>query len=264
VYAEDPARGFVPTGGRVLALREPQGDGVRVDSALAVGSEVGSDYDPMLAKVIAWGTDRAQALARLDAALAGTAVLGVTTNVGFVRALLAHPDVAAGRLHTALVEEAGPDLAPGDVPDHVVAAGALLDLATPPAAARSRWDVLDGWRLGEPAWARWRAEVAGAGSVDAWVRHDRGTGALVRVGDGDAVPAVLVPGPDGEVVLHHGGLTQAGGRPPRCHHLDRPRGAGLGAHRAGADLARGGRGRPRRRGPQPDARLGHRGGRGRR
>jgi acetyl-CoA/propionyl-CoA carboxylase, biotin carboxylase, biotin carboxyl carrier protein len=209
VYAEDPARGFVPTGGRVLALREPRGDGVRVDSALAVGSEVGSDYDPMLAKVIAWGTDRAQALARLDAALAATAVLGVTTNVGFVRALLAHADVAAGRLHTALVEEAGPDLAPDDVPDHVVAAGALLDLATPPAAARSRWDVLDGWRLGEPAWARWRAEVAGAGSVDAWVRHDRGSGTLVRVGDGDAVPAVLEPGPDAGVVLHHGGLAES-------------------------------------------------------
>ncbi|HZI44097.1 MAG TPA: biotin carboxylase N-terminal domain-containing protein, partial [Ilumatobacter sp.] len=76
VYAEDPSRGFLPTGGIVHGLVEPTGEGVRVDSGIAAGSAVGSDYDPMLAKVIAWGDDRAEALHRLDHALAETAVLG--------------------------------------------------------------------------------------------------------------------------------------------------------------------------------------------
>ncbi|MBB1042652.1 ATP-grasp domain-containing protein, partial [Dietzia sp. Cai40] len=81
VYAEDPAKGFLPTGGTVLGLEEPSGDGIRVDSGLRVGTVVGSDYDPMLGKVIAHGSDRAEALARLDAALAGTHVLGLRTNI---------------------------------------------------------------------------------------------------------------------------------------------------------------------------------------
>ena len=100
VYAEDPARGFLPTGGDVLDLAEPEGPGVRVDSGLAPGMVVGSEYDPMLAKVIAHAGDRPAALRALDRALADTAVLGVTTNIEFLRFLLADPDVAAGRLDT--------------------------------------------------------------------------------------------------------------------------------------------------------------------
>uniref|UniRef100_UPI002457B532 acetyl-CoA carboxylase biotin carboxylase subunit n=1 Tax=Nocardia farcinica TaxID=37329 RepID=UPI002457B532 len=98
VYAEDPGRGFLPTGGTVLDLVDPAGPGVRVDSGLRVGTVVGSDYDPMLSKVIAHGPDRAAALARLDRALSGTTVLGVTANIEFLRFLLADEDVRAGRL----------------------------------------------------------------------------------------------------------------------------------------------------------------------
>ena len=90
VYAEDPARGFLPTGGTVLALREPTGDRTSASTrALAEGTAVSSHYDPMLAKVIAWGPDRATALRRLDGALASTTLLGVTTNIAFLRELLA-------------------------------------------------------------------------------------------------------------------------------------------------------------------------------
>ncbi len=103
VYAEDPARDFLPTGGVVRRMVEPRGPGVRVDSGVDDGSIVGSDYDPMLAKVIAHGGDREQALQRLDAALAATAIVGVTTNIGFLRRLLANDDVRAGRLDTGLV-----------------------------------------------------------------------------------------------------------------------------------------------------------------
>jgi acetyl-CoA/propionyl-CoA carboxylase biotin carboxyl carrier protein len=104
ICAEDPDRDFLPTGGRILLLDEPHGPGIRVDSGVGPGTEVGSRYDPMLAKVIAYGPDRPTALRRLRAALAETRILGVTTNTGYLRRLLAHPDVAAGRLDTGLVE----------------------------------------------------------------------------------------------------------------------------------------------------------------
>ncbi|MFZ9629838.1 MAG: acetyl-CoA carboxylase biotin carboxylase subunit, partial [Ilumatobacteraceae bacterium] len=105
VYAEDPATGFLPTGGTVELLREPAGrEHVRVDSSLLAGAVVGSDYDPMLAKVIAWGTDRDSARRRLDAALAETTVLGLTTNVAFLRELLVDPSVVKGTIDTGLID----------------------------------------------------------------------------------------------------------------------------------------------------------------
>ena len=152
VYAEDPARGFLPTGGRVLAVAEPAGEHVRVDSALRAGIEVGSSYDPMLAKVIAWGPDRASALRRLDAALGGTVVLGVGTNVAFLRALLSDVDVRAGRLDTGLVERKLGGLVSAEVPDVVFAAAALDELADlrPAGDVVDPWDLANGWRLGGP------------------------------------------------------------------------------------------------------------------
>ncbi|MEV0037189.1 biotin carboxylase N-terminal domain-containing protein [Streptomyces sp. NPDC050804] len=152
ICAEDPARGFLPTGGTVLALREPQGDGVRTDSGLSEGSDVGSAYDPMLSKVIAHGPDRSTALRRLRAALAGTVTLGVTTNAGFLRRLLAHPSVIAGDLDTGLVERDVESLLPDGVPPEVYAAAAAVRQAElrPPATAGwvDPFSVPDGWRLG--------------------------------------------------------------------------------------------------------------------
>ncbi|WP_202541495.1 biotin carboxylase N-terminal domain-containing protein, partial [Streptomyces sp. SID2563] len=136
VCAEDPARGFLPSGGTVLALHEPQGGGVRTDSGLAEGGEVGSLYDPMLSKVIAYGPDRATALRRLRVALADTVVLGVPVNAGFLRRLLAHPAVVAGELDTGLVEREVAALVPEGVPEEVYAAAALLRQHTASAAAR--------------------------------------------------------------------------------------------------------------------------------
>ncbi|AFM18269.1 acetyl/propionyl-CoA carboxylase, alpha subunit [Mycolicibacterium chubuense NBB4] len=148
VYAEDPARGFLPTGGDVLALREPHGPGLRVDSGLARGTVVGSDYDPMLAKVIAHAADRPAALRALDAALADTAVLGLTTNVEFLRFLLADADVAAGRLDTGLLDRRTPDFAPAPAGDDVlIAAAAYRWLQSWPTAPRSPWELPSSWRI---------------------------------------------------------------------------------------------------------------------
>lgn len=153
VCAEDPSRGFLPSGGTVLALREPQGDGVRTDSGLSEGTEVGSLYDPMLSKVIAYGPDRPTALRKLRAALAETVTLGVPTNAGFLRRLLAHPAVVSGELDTGLVEREADGLIPEGVPDEVYeAAAALRNAALEPSVDGDGWrDPFSdpkGWRLG--------------------------------------------------------------------------------------------------------------------
>lgn len=157
VYAEDPANGFLPTGGPVLGLREPSGPGVRVDSGLAAGTVVGSDYDPMLSKVIAHAADRTAALHKLDRALADTAVLGLTTNTEFLRFLLADPDVAAGRLDTGLLDRRAPDFAPQVVGDaELIAAAACQWINDWSEAGDCLWARPTGWRVGERAPAAFR------------------------------------------------------------------------------------------------------------
>ena len=196
VYAEDPARGFLPTGGRVLALREPSGEGVRVDSSLRVGGLVGTTYDPMLSKVVAWGADRATALARLDRALAGTAVLGLGTNVGFLRSLLRHPDVRSGALDTGLVERELDGLLEREVPSDVHVAWALHRLLRLAPAGDDPWDVADGWRPGGVAETAWHVGAPDGERLRIGVVGTPGA-AVVRVGDGTPVAAGAEPTPDG-------------------------------------------------------------------
>ncbi|MFE3878513.1 biotin carboxylase N-terminal domain-containing protein [Kitasatospora sp. NPDC059146] len=143
ICAEDPERDFLPTGGRILTLDEPQGEGIRVDSGVAPGTVVTSAYDPMLAKVIAYGPDRPTALRRLRAALADTRILGVTTNTGFLRRLLAHPDVVAGRLDTGLVERTAQQQPALLVAPHSPSNAAAPTAATPDAAAPTATDPAD-------------------------------------------------------------------------------------------------------------------------
>lgn len=200
VCAEDPARGFLPSGGRVLALHEPQGHGVRTDSGLVEGGEVGSLYDPMLSKVIAYGPDRATALRRLRAALADTVILGVPTNAGFLRRLLAHPDVIAGELDTGLVEREVDGLVPDGVPEEVYAAAALLRQPGGPASGAAAVDA-SGWRDPFSAGDGWRM----GGTPARTVRHFRLPGHdLVRVG-------LRARGTDTELTFGHVG---EGDRPP--------------------------------------------------
>ena len=175
VYAEDPARGFLPTGGRVLALGEPTD--VRVDSGLYEGLVVGSDYDPMLAKVIAHGRTREEALRRLDHALGEMVLLGVTTNIPFLRALLRDEDVRGGALDTGLVERKLDALTTAEVPDEVYVAAGLERSLQP--HGDDPWDQLTGWRVGEHAWTTWRIN-----DVDVRVRGDE-----VVVGAGEPVRA---------------------------------------------------------------------------
>ncbi|WP_423059393.1 acetyl/propionyl/methylcrotonyl-CoA carboxylase subunit alpha [Brevibacterium linens] len=109
IYAEDPSRGFLPTGGRALDVVFPEGEGVRVDAGLEAGQTIASDYDPMIAKLIVRADNRAQAIARLDSALAASAVPGIVTNIDFLRTLMGLPEVVAGDLDTSLIDNLSED-----------------------------------------------------------------------------------------------------------------------------------------------------------
>jgi acetyl-CoA/propionyl-CoA carboxylase biotin carboxyl carrier protein len=157
VYAEEPSRGFLPSTGRVVAYEEPAD--VRVDSGVGDGTEVGSDYDPMLAKVIAHGEDRQQALGRIDRALAELVLLGPGTNVAYVRALLARPEVRAGEMDTGLIERLGEEIAapaPGPTWPQI----ALVELLGTPASD-DPWDALDAWRPTGPGQVRAELDANG-------------------------------------------------------------------------------------------------------
>ena len=146
LYAEDAEDGFLPATGRVEALRWPGGEGIRVDAGIETGSEIGGRFDPMLAKVIAWGPDRASAFDRLQAALDETVVLGVVTNLRFLRWLVRQPVVRAGEARTDTLDRIWP---PDDwlertaIPDEAWATAASL--LTDGVDADDVW--AGGWRL---------------------------------------------------------------------------------------------------------------------
>lgn len=224
--AEVPARGFLPSAGTVVALHEPEGPGVRVDSGLTVGTEVGTSYDPMLAKVIAHGPDRATALRRLRAALASTTVLGLETNTGFLRRLLAHPAVVSGDLDTGLVDRDAASLVPAEVPFEVYAAAALhrhaaLEPRTSPGTWTDPFSRPTGWRLGgEPAWTPYPLRVPGHEPVTVHVRGGAGRAEVLL----DTVSAEGADGPPGSGGGAPGETGRGGiGETPRDGHPHRAR-----------------------------------------
>ncbi len=175
LYAEDPVS-FLPQAGRIERLRLPQG--IRVDAGVEEGDEIGVAYDPMIAKLIAHGATRDEAFDRLREALAETDVAGVTTNLPFLRWLVGHPEVRAGRTTTAFLVE-NPPLTP-----------------TPVRTAAAPWR--GPWRLNRPAPAPQappdvdRAAAAGAGSAaesSSLTAPMPGTVIRVLVGEGDRVRA---------------------------------------------------------------------------
>ena len=189
IYAEDPTHGFLPTGGTLLTLEEPTGR-IRVDSGVSEGSVVGSDYDPMLAKHIAYASTRDDALRKLRSALGDVTIQGVTTNIPFLRALLGDEDVVAGRLDTGLVERKLDALVANPMPEDVLVAAALeRALALEPQGETvDPWDIPGGWRIGEPAWTTWL--IGAPGDEPAKVRlRGRASDAEVVVGDGEPVKA---------------------------------------------------------------------------
>jgi acetyl/propionyl-CoA carboxylase alpha subunit len=105
IYAEDPAKNFMPSPGEITAMTTPTGPNVRIDAGAGPGSNVSVYYDPLIAKLIVWGDDRAAALATMRDALDQYEIEGVKTNLLFLRRLFTDPDVQAGRINTRFVDE---------------------------------------------------------------------------------------------------------------------------------------------------------------
>jgi 3-methylcrotonyl-CoA carboxylase alpha subunit len=151
LYAEDPAADWRPSTGTLRRFRTPvAGTDLRIETGVREGDAITPHYDPMIAKLVAWGGDRAAALRRLGAALTETQVAGVTTNLGFLRRLVAHPAMAAAELDTGFATRHAAALIPEPVAaPAVILAAAALEALLPrtPAPPEWPWDRSDGWRL---------------------------------------------------------------------------------------------------------------------
>jgi len=142
LYAEDPDQGFMPQTGTVLYWTPASGEGIRCDDGIRVGQEISAWYDPMLAKVIAWGDDRAAACRRLRRALRDTRLLGVQHNAAFLDRVLAHPVFAAGEATTTFLESDFAAADSADEPDPAFwAVAGMLFVQDPACAGESA-----GWR----------------------------------------------------------------------------------------------------------------------
>ncbi len=161
VYAEDPAQGFLPSTGTLTTYLPPSGPGVRVDDGVESGSEVAPYYDPMLAKVITRGQDRPEAIRKMERALSDMVVLGVTTNIPYLLAILREPHFLDGHTTTTFLDEHMAEWAPEFVIDEdVVLAAAVFEMlhgggkqaggqaiVTDSADAQpDPWKTLDSWR----------------------------------------------------------------------------------------------------------------------
>ncbi|WP_420391655.1 acetyl/propionyl/methylcrotonyl-CoA carboxylase subunit alpha [Acuticoccus sp.] len=209
LYAEDPARGFLPATGRLTTLRLPKGEGVRVDTGVVEGDRITPHYDPMIAKLIVHGPDRASALARLAGALAATRIAGCATNAAFLRRLAEHEGFAAGEVDTGLIARDQEALTrPAEASPGAMAVAALAQLSRLGSCAGGPFDALAGFRT----WghARQSARFEGAdGSIDLLVTDLGGRRFKVAGPTGDTELAV-VGGTDEEVrVLADGRVRTA-------------------------------------------------------
>jgi 3-methylcrotonyl-CoA carboxylase alpha subunit len=196
VYAEDPARDFLPSVGGLTHLRQPREvpGRVRVDTGVTQGDQITPNYDPMIAKLIVWGEDRPAAVRQMAAALAEYEVVGVTTNLGLLRAIAAHPAYATGELDTGFIARHATNLmtaAPetDDSDAAIWAAAALTVVNDQRVAIKAAAEA-----TGDP-WSPWA-------EVDAWRMNGEGYQDLhFRRGDSPTVTLRTRPLPDGSFRL---------------------------------------------------------------
>jgi acetyl-CoA/propionyl-CoA carboxylase biotin carboxyl carrier protein len=221
LYAEDAENGFLPATGRIEALRWPDGGRTRVDAGVEIGSVVGGRFDPMLAKIIAWGPDRPTAFDRLTQALDETVVLGLVTNLRFLRWLVRQPVVLAGEARTDTLDRIWP-------PDDWAARTTVPDEAWAAAAAA----LFDNTERTDPWAGGWRLNARPVVMLEADGDRRRveldpnpldvsGFGASVRVGDavhldiaGRSTAFQIAPPPDVDAAARaaatHGAVGSTG------------------------------------------------------
>jgi acetyl-CoA carboxylase biotin carboxylase subunit len=139
IYAEDPQNHFFPSPGQIISWRPPHGPGIRLDEGVYPGWKVPGDYDPLLAKLIAWGPGRAEAVARLERALDEFEIAGIRTNTVLFKKILAAPDFQNGAIHTRWLDEHLNSLCPAHAPE-VASASESLEIKVAMVAA-ALWHV---------------------------------------------------------------------------------------------------------------------------
>jgi 3-methylcrotonyl-CoA carboxylase alpha subunit len=152
VYAEDPAEGFMPRAGRLDRVAFPAGDdGLRIETGVRTGDVISPFYDPMIAKVIAWGSDRDEAARRLAHAIRSTLIVGPQTNLGFLAAAIGHPAFLSGGVHTAFIDDHLAEIEQGRLPSRetlaICALGMVLDRRKKASPRSDAWDDVGTWRL---------------------------------------------------------------------------------------------------------------------
>jgi acetyl-CoA carboxylase biotin carboxylase subunit len=167
IYAEDPDNGFLPSPGRILALRAPAGPGIRDDSGATAGLDVPIFYDPLISKLVAWAEDRPRAIARMRRALGEYVVAGIKTTLPFFVWLVEQPDFAAARFHTTFLDEllasrnGQPFVEPAPEIEEVAVMGAALQATLSPGVLAERGPSEKGVRppFGEPGMGRWKDQA---------------------------------------------------------------------------------------------------------
>jgi acetyl-CoA/propionyl-CoA carboxylase biotin carboxyl carrier protein len=186
ICAEDPAVGFLPQTGTIVSYREPSGAGVRVDSGVTLGSEVGGSYDSLILKLIGTGQDREEARERVLRAVKDLRVLGVKTNAGYLGRLLAAPEVIAAEMDTGLLErgvvEANPTAEESSNAAVAAAAIETLELAEE-AAGGDPWLALPGWRMTGPPGVDWELKLLGGDEATVVRVSGPPSAATVRAGE---------------------------------------------------------------------------------
>ncbi len=220
LYAEDPANGFLPAAGPLRHLRLPAaGVHVRIDGGVREGDVIGIHYDPLIAKLIVWDGDRPAALRRLRTALEETRIVGLANNVGFLRAIAAHPAFAAAALDTSFIDRHAAELLPETPPATaeilaLATLGVLLDRrhAAARQAARSGdpwspWHAAHGWRLNDEA----QEQIGfrdGEAMAEVTVHYRRDGTYLFDLPGGVAVAADGELAPDGTLLANLDGVRQ--------------------------------------------------------
>ena len=238
IYAEDAARGFLPSTGKLSALRFPGGNGIRVDSGVEQGGEVTPFYDPMIAKLIAYGATREQAFDRLSEALGGTVISGPRSNVEFLRALADSAEMRAGTVDTGYIERNLEALTKTGEADFAAAAFAVEELMRreqgkqreaarllPASARRAPWSAQDGYDFGAKREIPVSVLVNGTRAI-ARVRQE-GNSLRASVNGVEASPSEIVEAGDLLVAIREG--RQTGVKLAEASSADLSRASGNGA-----------------------------------
>ena len=159
IYAEDPENGFLPSAGKILFMREPFGPGIRNDSGIYSGFTVPVYYDPILSKLLVWAGDRNEAMKRMEIALSDYIVLGIKTNIAFLRDIIVHPEFVSGETYTSFLDDhfSGyrSDSDKGKFLSQALVAASLIPTGkvAPNAVGKKEefitpWQTLGSWRVG--------------------------------------------------------------------------------------------------------------------